>query len=218
MILQGLPRVIAENVHLRLDEVAYMLYMPVCTPGVTLALPPQAEPFVPLLHHVMLAERERVFAEYMYLTVKRMIVGPTVTPNRPGWHADGFGTDDLNFVWYDCVPTVFNRGAFDVSEDHTLSLQQFDQQADPSDDVTFPTHTLLRLDPTIVHRVAMADREQMRTFVKITISKNRFNLIGNSRNHAAPGLDWPMYPREAVRNDPHRAQLDFHNPKDDHYA
>lgn len=217
MKLQGLPAIVASDVHLKLDEVVYLLYMPVATPETQLALPPQALPYIPLLHAVTRSE-PRAQEEYIYLTVKRMIVGPTVTPNRPGWHADGFGTDDLNFVWYDCVPTIFNRSEFDVSEDHTLSLQQFEEQAWYENDVVFPTHTLLRLDPTIVHRVGRADREQMRTFVKITISKNQFNLIGNSRNHAAPGLNWPMYPRATVRNDPHRAQLDFHNPKDDHYV
>lgn len=229
-----LPKVIAENIKLDVEEVAYCLYMPISVPGQgLLSVPPQFRPYTPLIARVFIDEPKRVINEYVYLTVKRMIVGPGVTPNRPGWHADGFGSDDLNYVWYDSVPTVFNDSKFVISDDHIKSLTEFDEQALPENDKTYPCFSLLKLTPSVVHRVQLAETEGMRTFVKISVSKNKYNLKGNSRNHAAPGLSWTMYDRGLVRNDPHKAQLDYfvndtksnsredstaNNPKDDHFA
>lgn len=218
-ILQGLPEFIASDIHLNAQEVAYYLYMPISVPGQgLLALPPQLEPYEPLINIVMLDEPMRFKEEYAYITIKRMIVGPGISVNRPGWHADGFGTDDLNYVWSDSVPTVFSTSRFEVDDDHIRSLEQFEEQAREQDNFTFPNNSLLKLTSQNVHRVNVANREHMRTFVKISISKNKFNLAGNSRNYAAPGLDWKMYNRSAVRNDPHRAQADHYNPPDDHLA
>ncbi len=200
-------------------EVAYCLYLPLSTPGNGLApLDSRSDlRFVaPMLRCIQALEAKRVQEEYVYLTVKRMIVGPTVTPNRPGWHADGFGSDDLNFIWYDSIPTLLSIRQFNVSDDHLVSLEQFDQQAESLPDAVCsiaPRH-IIRLTPRIVHRVQLADAEQMRTFVKVTVSKHQFNLEGNSTNPLIPA--WPMYPRAMVRNDPARAQQDFHTPADPH--
>lgn len=201
-------------------EVAYCLYMPVSIPGrgfETLEYRRDLNFVKPMLHEIQALEPKRVQDEYVYLTVKRMIVGPTVTPNRPGWHADGFGSDDLNFIWYDSVPTLLSIRPFCVSNDHLKSLEQFDTQAEhtPEHICNIPPGHIIRLTPNIVHRVNLATEECMRTFVKVTVSKNQFNLTDNSTH---PNVArWPTFDRAAVRNDPSRAQLDYAaTPADDH--
>lgn len=215
----ALPKVVG-HIDLNPTEVMYYLYLPVSLPGMReMRLPRQLDFLYPLLAMVQADEPERFAAEHVYLTVKRMFVGGGVTPNRPGWHADGFLTDDLNYVWYDCVPTVFNESEFTISADHTRSLEEFAAQARPERNVTYPPRLLLKLDSKVVHAVGEPSHQQMRLFVKVSISKDRYNLKDNSRNYE---LDyrWPMHDRATVRNCPATAQRDSvpSNPKDDHFA
>lgn len=210
--------------NVRADEVMYYLYLPVSRPGDNaMSLPDQRLNFIlPLLRRIFEDEPTRCEREWVYVTIKKMYVGGGVTPNRPGWHCDGFLSDDLNYVWADCIPTVFTKGKFEVSPDHVESLRQFDEQAEAQADlnIVYPDCTLLKLDSTVVHRVNTEHTAQtMRTFVKVTISKNRFNLADNSRNTMLPD-DGPRYERALVRNDPYQAQSDTYkpNPKDDHFA
>jgi hypothetical protein len=57
------------------------------------------------------------------------------------------------------------------------------------------------MKPTVIHRVATVVEPGMRTFVKITVSDRRFNLIGNTHNYELD-YDWEMHPRQVERNDP----------------
>jgi hypothetical protein len=210
-----LPKVVHDNLSPEFAEVGYCLYMPISVPGRDIILPMHRPDLRPVEEIVLRAyDDDPYFFKmcYVYLTFKRMIVGPTVTPNRPGWHADGFGTDDINYVWYDCLPTVFNTSDFKITpNDHIKSLAEFEAQALPENDAVFPNRCLLKLDPYVVHKVQLAQREMMRTFVKISVSRNQYNLKGNSTN---PFLStgFRMYDRALVRNDPHKAQQDFYNP------
>lgn len=209
--------------NIKAEEVMYYLYLPLKKPGENaLILPnePRLNFIHPLLWAVMKDEPDRLREEYLYLTAKKMFVGGGVTANRPGWHADGFMSDDLNYVWSDCVPTIFNSGKFDISPDHLLSLKEFEEQADESLNLVYPDRHLLKLDDKVIHRVNTDVPQQvMRTFVKITLSKNRFNLKDNSRNPRVAD-DGVFYDRAMARNDPHQAQADHYkaNPKDDHFA
>lgn len=190
-------------------EVFYYLYLPISLRNSSIVtLPKQLEMFRPLIQMVKDDNFVRFYYDYVYISAKRMIASPEQTANRPGWHADGFGSNDLNYVWYDALPTVFNDSDFDISDDHLLSLSEFAAQAKPSNDKVYPCYSVLKLDSSVVHRVALATKPVMRTFVKISISPNEYNLIGNSVNH---DLDyrWTYYPRQAIRNDPARAQLDY---------
>jgi hypothetical protein len=71
----------------------------------------------------------------------------------------------------------------------------------------------------VIHRVNTHVPEQiMRTFVKVTISPERFNLKDNSINPAFPPPE-KMFERSLVRNDPFQAQTDSYKavpPTDDH--
>ena len=206
----NLPKIIAGNVDPVLDEVLYCLYMPVSLPGsTTCTLPPHLEPFRDMLDIIYHDDRMLWHLSYVYITVKRQYVGPNISANRPGWHSDGFGTNDINYLWYDSLPTLFNDSEFNVTEDHIKSLEEFEEQALSENNKTYPCKTLLKLDPSVVHRVQLASHDHMRTFVKVSLSFNRYNLKGNSRNHYLDGTDWVMYDREEIRNDPAKAQTDY---------
>jgi hypothetical protein len=197
-------------------EVMYYLYLPISLAGSNeIALPPQLLCFSELVGAVRLDEPQRFRDENVYITVKRMFVGGGVTPNRPGWHADGFLTTDLNYVWYDSIPTVFNNSKFNITPDHVASLKEFGEQALPENNVTFPAGLLLKLDSHVVHAVGEAQEQVMRTFVKISVSPDRYNLTDNSHNYML-NYHWRMFDRAAIRNSPQHAQRD--SAQDDHFA
>ena len=93
-------------------------------------------------------------ATYVYVTAKRMFVEPGGSFNREGWHCDGFGTCDLNYIWSDACPTIMNDSEFKLSNDEFLSMYEMAVQAKPENDFTYPDKTLVRLDQYNVHKVA----------------------------------------------------------------
>jgi len=66
---------------------------------------------------------------YVYLTVKHLYVTSNNMGNRPGWHTDGFGTDDINYIWCDRYPTEFCVQEFKITEDCDASLKEMEAQA-----------------------------------------------------------------------------------------
>lgn len=140
---------------------------------------------------------------YVYLSIKRMWQDPNTSYNRPGWHSDGFMTDDYNYIWSDCCPTVFNDSVFNITMDDRVSLSEMEAQADPSHDITYPDYHLIRLDQYNIHRVGMYDKGCVRTFIKISVSKDKYDLVGNSKNYNLD-YDWDMRERDACRNVPQK--------------
>jgi hypothetical protein len=136
---------------------------------------------------------------YIYLTVKRLYQDGKCGFNRPGYHLDGFGTNDINYIWSDCQPTIFNTGSFHLSEDDNLSLVELEQQAKEENEITYPDNVLLKLDATVPHKVNSNIHTGVRTFFKLTFSKDRFNLIGNTHNYELD-YNWEMKPRKNQRN------------------
>ena len=59
---------------------------------------------------------------YVYLTAKHLYQMPNCSFNRTGWHSDGFLTDDINYIWCDKYPTIFNKTDFDLPLDDLLSM------------------------------------------------------------------------------------------------
>lgn len=213
----SLPILLGE-LDLRPREVFYYLYLPVSMPSSpNIVLPDQLKFMLPMLEMIRHDEPARFFNEHVYVTAKRMFVGGGVTPNRPGWHADGFLTEDLNYIWYDCVPTVFNSSEFNITPDHMVSLKEFEAQALPENNVVFPNCHVLKLDSTVVHAVGEATQQVMRTFLKVSLSPDRYNLSDNSHNYGI-AYNWKMHDRAVVRNDPHQAQRDSALVQDDHFA
>jgi hypothetical protein len=149
---------------------------------------------------------------YIYVTARRGFATTDNPLNRPGWHCDGFGTDDLNYVWWDRWGTRFAEQTFrEVSDDHNESLRQFEQRVNPSKVRTYPDRWLYRLTPYVVHTTPLLQPDEggMRSFLKISVSRHQYNLEGNSHNYLFP-YSWRMWPRDIARNDPAHAQTDFY--------
>lgn len=146
---------------------------------------------------------DRFVDSYVYLTAKRLFVSPDYNMNREGWHSDGFMTNDINYIWSDCVPTVFNKSDFDLTQNDKLSLAQMEEQALPQNNVVYPDKSLLRLDQFVIHKCGEITKGTMRTFVKISISTDAYDLDGNSINYRLD-YSWKhnMRKRELDRNIP----------------
>lgn len=146
---------------------------------------------------------------YIYVTAKRGYG----TQSRPGWHSDGFGTEDLNIVWAKGASTRFSFANFgDVPEGHAEAMEHFTRIAAKNAEYAYNDMQLLLMDQYVVHRPPAVPGNEPRQFIKITLSTNKFNLDGNSHN---PQFDynWKMYDRLEVRNMEHRAETDFVDPR-----
>ena len=151
---------------------------------------------------------------YVYITARRGYATPDNPLNRTGWHTDGFGTDDVNYIWSDRYPTRWldmpSVHPY-ISEDHAESLVQFEQlSTDLAHRVqSVKPHGIYRLSPYVIHTTPIIPESGgMRSWVKVSISKHKYNLIGNSHNYELD-YDWEMVERDTVRNDPAKGQMDF---------
>lgn len=207
------PEVVKENVEVDSTEMMYYLYLPVKLAGQTsywVNVEERLKPFTGLVLDCMqdFVDRRLDGDDYalnqynVYLSVSRLFVPAGKAPNRPGWHSDGFMSDDVSYIWYDSHPTIFNISHFELSQDHKASIQEMTEQADPENNITFPCNTILFLDQSVIHKVNEDITEDgVRTFVKVTISKDKFDLKGNSHNYELAYF-WPERERDLDRNQP----------------
>ena len=186
-------------------EMLFWLYCPIKTPGQHRRIPANLHQFDPIIEEVAndCCEHDRWVNSYVYLTAKTLYVSGDYIGNRPGWHADGFGTDDVNYIWYDGAPTEFYNAALDLPDDCADSMAIMEAEAVGRRIITFPAKHLLKLTPAVIHRSPVGFAPGMRTFVKVSISSERYNLIGNSVNHGL-SEQWPLVPRFPERNHPAR--------------
>lgn len=187
----------------RLDWSEYLryLYLPIWIPGsVQFAVPERLAFIQPLLETIMEQLDGR---SHVYVTATRGYATPGNPLNRPGWHSDGFGSDDINYVWSDRYPTLFAEQPFtDISDDHLVSMQQFEDQVRPECIRTYDDCTLLRLDPSVIHAAPEIPAPGgERGFIKVSLSNSKYNLRGNSHNYLLD-YEWQMHDRAALRNDP----------------
>lgn len=185
-------------------EMMCWMYCPIATPSEATTLPDNLVQFRPIIDRVIRDEPDRYADGYVYLTAKTLWVSGDYIGNRPGWHSDGFGTDDLNYVWYDRAPTEFIQASLELPDDCADAMEQMTLEAAMAPLHTYPDKHLLKLTPSVIHRSPVGFEAGMRTFLKISISKDRYNLLGNSINHQLVER-WPLLPREAERNHPSRA-------------
>lgn len=195
---------------INLSEVMYYLYLPVWMghgDRQDIRLPPNVECCRPLIKAA--AARGEYRYRFVYLSARKGWATPDNPLNRPGWHCDGFGTDDLNFVWWSGPGTRFALQPFeDISDDHVVSLRQFEAQIRPECIRSYPDRGLFMIDPAVVHATpAIGHPGCMRQYIKISLSNERYNLENNSHNYLFD-YDWPLSSRELIRNDPHKAQAD----------
>lgn len=187
-------------------EMMFWQYCPIKLPGTWDTItPPNLRQFWPVVNAALDDCKARWFESYIYITAKTMWVSPENPGNRPGWHSDGFLTDDLNYVWSDVSPTVYweppQRIAFRA--DHNLSLYEMRAAAehDTGNHKRYADKHLMRLDQRVIHKVDDRAMGGMRSFVKVSVSHHPYALIGNSINHALP-TNWTYAPRSVERNDP----------------
>lgn len=195
-------------------EMMFWLYLPIKLPGSSkLTMPANTKIFEPIvikaLESVVNYDGIDVLDKsYVYLSAKVMHISPTAPGNRPGWHSDGFMSHDLNFVWADCSPTYYWEPDRLVSftQDHFASLQEMTEAADRGPIVTYPDKHLVRLDQSVIHRVADVKKPMIRAFCKVSVSEEKYDLVGNSVNHElAP--DWEYFERNQDRNAPSTAEV-----------
>lgn len=140
---------------------------------------------------------------FMYLTVRHHWVEAGTAGNREGWHIDGYGSPgDRNFIWCSSVPTEYVEGNLWLPQDHAECLRTLEgiNKAEHCVSTLKPYHLYELGD--VVHRCGIAKESGMRTFVKISVSSEKYDLLGNARNPLLPSTHWPLKPREGVRNHP----------------
>ncbi|ATN92946.1 hypothetical protein HOT36_gp16 [Ralstonia phage RPSC1] len=220
MIYSGRPHAAAYLPRMNTLEFQHTVYMPVLAPQLGRGMCNEWGLTIP--RHLLWA-REAVVAAmgylhgrrcpdlyqnwYVYLTVKRSWVEAGTAGNREGWHIDGYGSDgDWNFIWFDSVPTEWAKFSGPLPTGHeeclkalALAEEMATYQGEPLPPLE--THTLYDLGNTI-HRCGIAEVSCMRTFVKVSVSKHRYDLEGNARNPYLPSTWWPLKPRLATRNHP----------------
>jgi hypothetical protein len=144
---------------------------------------------------------DKYFNSYIYLTAKHLYQMPNCSFNRTGWHSDGFLTDDINYIWCDKFPTIFNKTLFDLTLHDVISMGEMEEQALPINDVSYPENKLLRLNQFNIHKVAPITNSGMRTFLKVSFSGDKYDLVGNSHNYLID-YKWDMKQRKDERNIP----------------
>lgn len=198
------------------SEMLFWLYCPIKLPNsLNIVVPPNLRQFADIIEACWQdCDDETWHARYVYLTAKTIWVTNENPGQRRGWHADGFMTDDINYIWYDSEPTVFwapsELRAF--PQEHRASMLEMEHAAAvwPEACRTYPVKHLLRLDQTVIHRVGDFEKSGMRSFVKLSVSRHPFNLVGNSINHElAP--DW-NYAQRSVERNPEVARMSDHEP------
>lgn len=182
-------------------EMMFWLYLPVSAPGHEPRIPKQLRPFHDLVNAAL--GHSRFFAamkdtHYAYVTAKTLYCAEGCLGGRPGWHTDGFGTDDINYIWADRDPTEFCvQSDLEISDDDQQSM--LDMEAQCIKAIQYTPKTLHRIDPFVVHRIPPKMPAGMRTFFRLSISRDRYNYLGNSVNHELD-LGWEYVPREEARN------------------
>ena len=184
------------------EEMMFWLYCPIKKPFGELIFPDNLIQFNPILKKVKEDNIINWNNCFVYITAKSLWVNPDNVGNRKGWHSDGFMTDDINYIWYDCMSTVFMQphDLFFLTQDHLLSMDEMNM-INYKNIVTFDNKHLLKLDETVIHKVAECTKSCYRTFVKISLSKEFYNLKGNSINHKMK-LPQPTVNRKKYRNCP----------------
>jgi hypothetical protein len=217
------PEKFLENFTPDWHEYMHYLYLPVVVPGQVGCRLPQNLGFLQdLLERILDYEQIDPWRPevHVYVTARRGFATPGNPLNRPGWHADGYGSDDINYIWSDRFPTRFATGDLSLppGHDHISSVEMWTQMIDHyrlvggADSVEVhecEPLTVYRLDPSVIHQTPIIPSPGGdRSFFKVSVSPYRYNLLGNSHNYLFP-YDWTMHSRSEIRNDPAYAGGDF---------
>lgn len=192
------------------DEFMFVQDMPISLPGGGVVLPNNlkfAAPFVERVREYLSASKPAGWLDerYFYLCAKHTLVGKDSQQTRPGWHTDGFGTDDLSFLWADCLATTFLYQAMRVNVDSDIgSMVLMKTEAKDANARQGYDQTIYGMDDTVIHAptINTTGEPRARRFLKLSVSRYPYDLAGNARN---PLLQTPWQPnrkRVAHRNNP----------------
>ena len=201
-----LPAVV-RKIEIDCKEMMFYQYLPIkLKGGKDFQIEKRLNPFYSLIINSVIDFKEcfgleRLIDSYVYLTAKRQFQSKSKLFNRPGYHSDGFLTDDINYIWSDKNPTIFNSTKFNLTLDDELSLKEMEEQALSENEVAYFDNTLLRLNQFNIHKVDENIEAGFRTFVKISFSQDKYDLEGNSHNYLLD-YNWQMKPRKENRNIP----------------
>jgi hypothetical protein len=214
LTIHGYPVQVSRFPLTDLQEVMYYLYLPVIMEGTAglydLRVPDNVQCCLGMIQSAIEDSKDlgRIY-RYVYLSARKGWATADNPLNRPGWHCDGFGTDDLNYVWWKGEGTRFtNQRLEGISTDHNESLKQFDAMIDYRGVYTPPQGHLYRLEPDVVHATPIIEKPGWRQFVKVSLSNHKYNLENNSHNYLFD-YDWPLEARADTRNDTDKAQRDY---------
>lgn len=188
-------------------EMMFYQYLPVKLPGSHApVMEPRLDPFKYLVgvcccDFIGTFGLNQYIASHVYLSAKNLFQAPGKIFNRPGYHADGFMSEDVNYLWSDKCPTIFNEGPFSLSRDDSKSMKEMEEQASPDREFSYPENSLLRLNQFNIHKPEENAKPGMRAFMKLSFSKDRYDLEGNAHNHLID-YAWEMKPRKLERNIP----------------
>jgi len=190
------------------DEFCFVQDMPIALAGdIAVHIPPEyafAYDFVMMVGKFLHTKYGDLWSEHrnFYLSLKHTMVPKGQPQTRPGWHTDGYGTDDLAFLWCDAVPTLFLKQAMRVSENDERALSRMNEFAD----VTKSEHGLpgrvYGMDDTVIHAPSSSYHLQPRRFMKLSVSRYAYDLKGNARNRLLPTEWQPTRERGVNRNQP----------------
>jgi len=203
-----LPKYIGQH-EIICDEMLFYQYLPIkLKDGIEPIMEERLKPFKDLVGNIccdFVGEfgLDRFINSYVYLTAKKMYQMPGCSFNREGYHSDGFMTDDINYVWCDKNPTIFNFSPFNLTLDDKVSMKEMEEQANPEAIEIYPENSLLRLDQFQIHKVSEITKLVLRTFIKVSFSSDVYDLKGNSKNYLID-YDWEMRDRSITRNIPQK--------------
>mgnify|MGYP006921391136 CR=1 FL=1 len=205
-MLYNKPPLPIANIEINVSEFFKYLYLPIkLGDSAVISIEPRLDPICPIIGRacsdfVGKNGLDEFVQSYIYVTAKNEYQQKGQSFNRPGWHSDGFGTNDISYIWSNKQPTIFNGSNFDLCDDDTASMAQMEEQADERFNFTLPNNSLIRMDQFTIHRVGEPE-EGVRCFVKIVFSRDQYKLIGNSVNYNLP-YKWEYSPRRPERNIP----------------
>lgn len=202
------PVKIASDIILDNSEMYFYQYLPVRIAGINqgIILPRQLEKLSPIIEKACLDFLKefghgKYYFQNIYLTAKCLYTLPGSSINRPGWHSDGFMTDDINYIWSDSLPTEYITGDFQLTPDHEISLREM-KHLNYDQILRCESNSIYRLDQSVIHKPQVSlELPFIRHFVKVSFSKEQYNLKGNSHNYLID-YDWEMKDREVERNHP----------------
>tara|TARA_R110002153_G_scaffold259102_1_gene418665 strand:+ start:1040 stop:1684 length:645 start_codon:yes stop_codon:yes gene_type:complete len=205
-----LPKVLGIA-KVNVDEMLFYQYLPIKLRHTNIVLEERLYGLTSLLYDVIDDFKEEFGVDeynnnYCYLTIKKMYQKDGCSFNRNGYHSDGFLTNDINYIWCDKNPTIFNTTNFDLTLDDNISISEMAHQAHKNKEKFYPENTLLRLNQYNIHKVSEVKELTLRTFIKVSFSKDKYDLKGNSINYKL-GYNWEMRERNEERNIPQNIEV-----------